>query len=748
MISKFFIERPVLANVLAILFVLIGGVALWSLPVAEYPNVTPPTVQVTTRYPGASAQTLMNTVALPLEQSVNGVDRMIYMQSTSTSDGSYTLTVTFQIGTDLNYAQVLVQNRVSTALSQLPDQVQAQGVQVLAKSTAILQIVTLTSPKGTRDSLFLSNYATINLVNELSRIPGVGNVTVFGVGEYAMRVWLNPQLLYARGLTPDDVITAVQQQSQQVAGGQIGAPPAPAGQAFQYTVVVAGRLADPAQFGAIIVKSQNGNVTRVRDIGRVELGAQTYGQTFNVNGAAAAGVAIALTPDANALQVATEVRTKMQRLARDFPSDVVYGVPFDTTLFVQASINEVYRTLVEAAVLVLIVILLFLQDWRATLVPATTVPVTIIGAFAVMAALGFTINLSTLFAVILAIGIVVDDAIVVVEGAARHIEEGMSGHDAAVKAMSELTGPIVGITLVLMSVFVPAAFLPGLVGKIYAQFALVIAATALISAINAATLKPTQCALWLRPTVPPEQRNVVFRGFNAIYDPIERAYARLIGGMTSRATAMVVIALTLAGFAVWGIARLPGAFIPEDDQGYFILALQLPDGASLQRTHAALERASRLARTVPGVDQVIEVAGISPLDGNASLSSAGVAFAVLKDWSVRGNAPDQSARVIYGRLLRALGSCPMAACWCCRRRRFRASAMPAGSRCSLNCATAISTGSDWPASRAPLPAMRAARARCSTWQRHFAPACRNFRSTWIVPRRKRCTFPSAMCSMC
>jgi HAE1 family hydrophobic/amphiphilic exporter-1 len=658
MISKFFIDRPVLANVLAILFVLIGGVALFALPVAQYPNVTPPTVQVTTRYPGASAETLMNTVALPIEQAVNGVDRMLYMQSTSTSDGAYALTVTFQIGTDLNFAQVLVQNRVASALAQLPQTVQAQGVQVQQRSTSILQIVTLTSPGGSHDSLFLSNYATLNLLDELSRLPGVGNVLVFGVGQYAMRVWLDPQLLFQRGLTPQDVIRAIQQQSQQVAGGQIGAPPAPEGQDFQYTVNVAGRLADPTQFGAIIVKSVNGAVTRLADVGRVELGAQTYSQAFRVNGIPAAGMAIYLTPDANALRVATEVRGKMRELSRAFPADIAYAVPFDTTGFVKASINEVYRTLIEAGVLVLVVILLFLQDWRATLVPATTVPVTIIGAFAVMAALGFSVNLSTLFALVLAIGIVVDDAIVVVEGAAHHIERGMSSHDASVRAMGELFGPIVGITLVLMSVFVPAAFLPGLTGRMYAQFALVIAATALISAINAATLKPTQCALWLRPPVPPEQRNFVFRGFNRLYLPLERGYAGLIGRMTRHAVPAALVALVLVVLAVWSLARLPTAFIPTEDQGYVVVALQLPDGAALGRTQAALSEVSRIARTIPGVDQVIEIAGISPLDGNASLANAAAAYVILKDWDTRGRAKDQGLRAIYERLQHALDALP------------------------------------------------------------------------------------------
>src|SRR5579872_4259655 len=501
MISTFFINRPVLANVLAIVIVLLGAVALFVLPVAQYPNVVPPTVSVTTRYPGASAETVMNTVALPIEQQVNGVQGMLYMQSTSASDGSYTLTVTFQIGTDLNFAQVLVQNRVSAALASLPQSVQLQGVNVQQKSTSILQIVTLTSPDNRYDSLFLSNYATITLVPELSRVPGVGNVGVFGVGQYSMRIWLDPEKLYARGLTPADVINVVQQQSQQVTAGQIGTPPAPAGQDFQYTVNVEGRLTDPAEFGNIIVKvdsSNGGQITRVKDVARVELGAQTYSIAFALNGKPAAGIAIYQLPEANALNVATAVNTKMAELAKSFPQGLSYSVPFDTTKFVNASIDEVYKTLIEAAVLVLIVILVFLQDWRAMLVPATTVPVTIIGAFAAMAAMGFTVNLSTLFAIILAIGIVVDDAIVIVEGAAHYIETGLSPHDAAVKAMSELLGPIIGITLVLMSVFIPAAFLPGLTGQMYAQFALVIAATAIISAINAATLKPTQCALWLR----------------------------------------------------------------------------------------------------------------------------------------------------------------------------------------------------------------------------------------------------------
>jgi HAE1 family hydrophobic/amphiphilic exporter-1 len=650
MISKFFIERPVLANVLAILFVLVGAVAVFELPISQYPNVVPPTIAVATRYPGASAETVMNTVALPIEQQVNGVNHMIYMQSNSASDGSYALTVTFEIGTDLDFAQVLVQNRVSTAMASLPQAVQAQGVTVQQQSTSILQIITLTSPNGKYDNLFLSNFATINLLNELQRVPGVGNVQIYGVGQYAMRVWLDPPKLYARGLTPSDVIQAIQSQSQQVTGGQIGAPPAPANQAFQFTVNVEGRLADPSQFANIIVKSANGAVTRVGDIGRVELGSQTYSQYFTKDGKPAAGIAVSQTPDSNSLAVANAVRARMAVLAKGFPQGIAYTIPYDTTKFVKASISEVYSTLYEAAVLVLVVILAFLQDWRAMLVPATTVPVTIIGAFAAMAALGFTVNLSTLFALILSIGIVVDDAIVVVEAASAHLERGMTSHDAAIQAMKELFGPIIGITLVLMSVFLPAAFLPGLTGRMYAQFALVIAATAVISAINAATLKPTQCALWLRAPKPPEKRNILARGFNRVYNAVEHAYVDLVGRMTRRALLTVLFGLALAGLGIWGMGRLPTAFIPTEDQGYVIVAVQLPDGASLERTRAAMQRVKDIALKIPGVETVVSIAGLSAIDNFSTLPSAGTAFVTLKDWGEREKAKDEGLRTIYEKL--------------------------------------------------------------------------------------------------
>jgi hydrophobic/amphiphilic exporter-1 (mainly G- bacteria), HAE1 family len=650
MISKFFIERPVLANVIAILMIVIGAVALYGLPVAQYPDVVPPTVQVTTRYPGASARTLMDTVALPIEQQVNGVENMIYMQSTSASDGSYTLTVTFNIGTDLDAAQILVQNRVASALASLPQPVQAQGVTVQKRSTAILLFVTLTSPDARYDSLYLANYATINLKDELARLPGVGNVNVFGAGQYSMRIWLDPEKLKARNLNASDVVQSLQQQSQEVAAGQVGMPPTPPGVDFQLTIQLQGRLEDVSQYQDVIVKTgDNGEITRLRDVGRVELGAQTYSQDFSLDGKQAAGIGIYQSPGANALQVEHAVKAKMQDLARAFPQGLTYSVPFDTTVFVNTSIHEVYKTLIEAAGLVLIVILLFLQDWRAMLIPATTVPVTIIGAFALMWALGFTVNFSTLFAIVLAIGIVVDDAIIVVEGAAHNIEKGMSGHDAAIRAMQELLGPIMGITLVLMAVFLPAAFLPGLTGRMYAQFALVIAATALLSAINAVTLKPTQSAMWLRPAVPPERRNVFYRAFNAGYARLERGYAGLIHHMVIHAGAITVIAFAIIGLAFWGLARVPTGFLPIEDQGYLLVSVQLPDGAALARTQAALDRVSTIARKDPSVAQVISIAGVSVLDNSATLANAGVAYVVLKDWSERDDL-----RAVFTRLAPAL----------------------------------------------------------------------------------------------
>ena len=643
MFAKFFIERPVLANVIAFVMMLLGAVAVFLLPVSEYPPITPPTVQVTTTYPGASAKILVETVALPIEQQVNGVEKMLYMQSNCTGDGRYTLTVTFEVGTDLDFAQVLVQNRVSAAMAQLPAAVQQQGVITKKKETSPLQIITLSSKDDRYDALFLSNFGTLQLRDKLARLPGVGDVVVFGMGEYSMRVWLNPEQLNQRALVPQDVINAIQQQNANVAAGQIGMPPTPVGQDFQITANVPAALSDAKEFEEIILKTASGpggQVTRIRDVGRVELGASSYSQLFKVDSKPAGGIAIYQLPGANALDTANNVRKLLESLAPIFPTGLTYEIPFDTTTFVRQSVSEVYHTLFEAGVLVLIVIIVFLQNWRATLVPATTVPVTIIGAFAAMAAMGFSINLLTLFAVVLAIGIVVDDAIVVVEGVSQHVERGQHPKQASIDAMRELFGPIIGITLVLMSVFLPPAFMPGITGQMYRQFALVIAATALISAVNAVTLKPTQCALWLRPTHAGERKNFFFRWFNSVYDPAERFYVRVIQFVVQRSGPMVMVALVLVALAGWGLTKIPTGFIPTEDQGYLLVAVQMPDGASLERTEKVMDDIARIGLKTPGVERAVAIGtgGPSPLDGDVSLANAGIVYLMLKNWDERGKS--------------------------------------------------------------------------------------------------------------
>ncbi len=640
MISRFFIGRPVFATVIALFVVILGGLSLFRLPIAQFPDIVPPEVQVTTSFPGASATTVARTVALPIEQQVNGVAGMIYMQSYSSDSGAYTLTVSFEIGTDVQAAQVLVQNRVSAALASLPPAVQTQGLVVRKRSSAILEFVALTSPDQSRDSLFLSNYATINLVNELRRLDGVGNVMLFGAAEYSMRIWMDPGLLQARGLTADDVLQAVQQQSQEVPTGQLGGPPTPGAQAFQYTLNVHGRFNRAGQFENIIVKTGSGpggQITRLRDVARVELGAKSYSQDFRVNGKPAIGIGIFQEPTANALDVAQTVKTHMAELAKQFPPGVAYSIPFNTTLFVNASINEVYKTLFETAALVLAVILIFLQDWRATLIPALTIPVTIIGAFAAMGALGFGVNITTLFAIVLAIGIVVDDAIVIVEASTRWIERDKPPPEAAATAMDQLFGPIAGITLVLMSVFTPAAFLPGLTGRMYAQFALVIAATAVISALNAVTLSPMLSASWLRKPKPAEQRNWFYRGFNNGYGRVERGYERAIQAVTNHSWIAAAIAFLLVALAAFGLTRIPTGFLPLEDQGYLLVSAQLPDGASLQRTEKTMQAISERLQKVPGVQSVTAISGVSPVDNNSELANSGAAYVVLKPWSERGS---------------------------------------------------------------------------------------------------------------
>jgi len=642
MISRFFIERPIFANVIAFVTMIVGMVCFYLLPVAQYPPIVPPTIQVTANYPGASAEVVANTVGVPIEQAVNGVEGSIYMQSTSASDGSYTLTITFEVGTNLNNAVALVQNQVASANAQLPTGVQSQGVTVKKVSTDIMLVVSLYSEKDLFDPSFLSNYAVINLQNPLARIPGVGLVRVFGAGPYSMRVWLDPNKLHDYSLTTSDVMEAIRNQNVQVVAGKLGGPPSPAGEPFQFTVNTLGRLSDVPQFEDIIIKSDRSataQIVRIRDVARVELSQQSYSIFAGMSGHKATQMPIFALPGANALETAARVRQAMAVMSKDFPPGLTYTTHYDTTKFVEQAIHDVYITLFEAGILVLIVILVFLQSWRAILVPATTVPVTIIGAFAAMIALGFSINLMTLFALILAIGIVVDDAIVIVENSSYHIERGLPPKEATIKAMGEMTGPVMGITLALTAVFLPAAFLPGITGQLFRQFALVIASTAIISALNALTLKPAQCALWLRPRV--EKRpNLFYRGFNRVYGVMEEAYVSLISRMVQRPLLMLLVFLVIIGVAGLGFLYHPTGFLPTEDQGYAFVIAKLPDAASQPRVQAAAEEVNAILKETKGLKAWVTIGGYSILD-SANLSNFFSMFIVYDDWSKRGAALSQ-----------------------------------------------------------------------------------------------------------
>ncbi|MGA8571331.1 MAG: efflux RND transporter permease subunit [Desulfobaccales bacterium] len=642
MISKFFIERPIFANVIAIVTIIIGMVCFYRLPVAQFPPIVPPTIQVSARLPGASAEVVAATVGIPIEQAVNGVEHSIYMSSVSGSDGSYTLTVTFDVGTDLNSSVALVENLVAGANSQLPPAVQSQGVQVKKVSTDILMVVSLFSKTNKFSEAYLSNYAVINLENPLARLPGVGNVYVRGAGAYAMRVWLDPNKLLSYGLTTADVVAAISGQNVQVVAGQMGGPPAPANQPFQFTVNALGRLADVKEFEDIIIKSQrseSAQIVRIRDVARVELSQQSYANFTRETGHWSAEIITFTLPGANALEVAKEVRGAMAEMSKQFPPGLEWSSHYDTTKFVEQTIHDVYVTLFEAGLLVLLVIVVFLQEWRATLVPATTVPVTVIGAFAAMSLLGFGINLMTLFALILCIGIVVDDAIVIVENSAYHIEQGQPPKEATIKAMEEMTGPVMGITVVLTAVFLPAAFLPGITGQIFRQFALVIASTAIISAINALTLKPAQCALWLRPKSkkPP---NLFFRGFNVVYKVLEDGYVAVVSWMVHRPFLMLLVFLVIMGVTGYGFLRHATGFLPTEDQGYAAIVSFLPEGASQPRTQAAYRKVDEILKNTKGLLAWVTIGDFSFLDF-ANVSNINSTFIVYDSWAKRGAALSQ-----------------------------------------------------------------------------------------------------------
>ncbi len=654
MISKYFIERPIFANVIAIVTVIIGIIFLKQLPVAQYPQIVPPTIQISARYPGASAEVVAATIATPIEQAVNGVERAIYMSSTSGSDGSYALTITFDIGTDLDKSTALVQNLVNSSLSQLPGGAQQQGVTVKKVSPNILLVLSLYSDDDRFDGTFLSNYGIINLQNPLARLPGMGQVRVFGAGPYSIRIWLDPSRLQTFGLKTSDVVAAIQGQNVEVAAGQLGVPPVPENQPSQLTITALGRLSSESQFENIIIKTAAGpspQIVRLRDIAKVELSRQNFSNFALASGHNSALLLVFSLPEANAIAVADSVYKAMADMSRTFPEGLKYSIPYDTTLFVREAISKVYETLIIASILVLIVIVVFLQSFRGMLVPATTVPVTIFGAFIAIDALGFTINLMTLFALVLVIGIVVDDAIIIVENSSYYIERGLTPKDAAIKAMQELTRPVMGITLALVSVFLPASFLPGLTGQIFRQFALVIAATTIISALNALTLKPAQCALWLKPRK--KEPNWFYRGFNTAFQAMTDFYIGAVARMVRRSGLFAIVFGVIVTTSFLVFLSRPTGFLPTEDQGYAILVTILPPGSSQPRLQRVAYKINDILKKTPGVASWVTIGGFSVLDF-ANVSNVSSTFFAFKDWSVRGTALNQD--VIISSINRELSS--------------------------------------------------------------------------------------------
>ncbi len=646
MFSKFFIDRPIFATVIALLMVLGGLLTVKTLPVAQYPDITPPTVFVMASYPGADAKTVAEVIGVPLEQQVNGVEGMMYMSS-SCSDGSYMLQVTFENGTDLDMATVKVQNRVSRAEPTLPSAVRQQGVSVTSRSSDIILFVALETDKPeTYDGLYLTNYAQLNIVDELSRIEGVGQVEAFGSGEYSMRVWLDPDLMRVRGITSSDVMAAISSQNIEVSAGSVGAQPEGNSQNFEFTLTSQGRLADADEFADIVVRANpDGSLLRLRDIGRVDLGSSSYSMTSDVSGRSAGLIGIYQLPGANALKVAQAVENRLEDLKEYFPENVDYRVILNTTDFVDASIDEVLVTFAETTLIVMLVILLFLQNWRAVIIPMLTVPVSLIATFAVMKVMGFTLNTLTLFGLVLAIAIVVDDAIVVVEDCARILKQGKSTpREAALQAMTELQGPIVGEVLVLLSVFIPTAFISGITGELYKQFALTIAVSTAFSGFNALTFTPAMCALFLKPKAG-ESRFVIYRWFNKGFEAVRSRYNGLVGRMLRRPALALAIFALICGAAFWGFMRWPTSYVPEEDMGYFLTSVQLPTGASLNRTDSVMKHMSEQLRTLPQVKDVISVAGQSFLSGGAS-SNLGSMFVVLKPWKERKGSDNSVEAVI------------------------------------------------------------------------------------------------------
>ena len=649
--SRFFIHRPVFAGVIAILIVLAGLVAAKLLAVAQYPEIAPPTVLITTNYPGASAETLAKTVAAPIEEQLSGVERLSYFGSSSSSTGALSITITFEPGTNVDQAVFNVNNRVQIALPRLPDEVRRNGVIVQKRSFDILLVVSLISPDNSRDTLFLSNFASLNVVDELKRLPGLADVTVFGARDYSMRVWLQPDKMARLGVTPSDVAAALRAQNAQYAAGKIGAEPAPAGQDIIYTVTATGRLVDPEEFGGIVVRAGGPNgVLRIRDIARLELGALNYDTSNTLDGKPTIGMATFLQPGANALEVADLVRKRMQELKASFPQGVSYAIPFDTTRFVDASIREVNTTIFEAAALVLAVVFLFLQTWRATLIPMIAVPVSLIGAFAGLWLVGFSINTLTLFALVLAIGIVVDDAIVVLENVERLMRENdMAPFEAALEAMREVSGAVVAIVLVLCAVFIPVAFLGGIAGQLYRQFAVTLTFAVVISGFMALTLTPALCAILMKKG---DHHSRIFNPFNRGFAWLTRQYLRMIEMALRYRWLSLACFIGVLALAVGLFLRIPGSFVPPEDQGYIFANVQLPDGATLERTRKMSAEVSQIIGANSGVLNTMAINGFD-LIGGGNKTNAATMFVPLKPWEERGaNTAEVIARDIVGKASR------------------------------------------------------------------------------------------------
>ena len=657
-VSQFFITRPIFAGVLSTIILIAGLIALPNLPISEYPEVVPPTVVVRATYPGANPEVIAETVASPLEQSINGVENMLYQSSQATADGVMTLTITFKLGSDVDKAQVLVQNRVAQALPKLPVEVQRLGVTTNKASPDLTMVVHLISPNKRYDMLYLSNYATLRVKDELARLDGVGDVQLFGAGNYSMRVWLDPDKVAARNLTAGDVVKAIREQNVQVAAGALGAPPTPNAADFQLAINTKGRLVSEEDFGAIVVRAGDaGQITRLRDVARIELGSDSYALRSLLDNKPAVAIPIFARPGSNAIAISQEVRAKMAELKKSFPADMDYRIVYDPTVFVRSSIEAVVHTLFEAIILVVIVVIVFLQTWRASVIPLIAVPVSLIGTFAVMNAFGFSLNALSLFGMVLAIGIVVDDSIVVVENVERNIEKGLSPKQATERAMREVTGPIVATALVLCAVFVPTAFISGLSGQFYKQFALTIAISTVISAFNSLTLSPALSALLLKPQGAPPARlqQLLNAAFGWFFRPFNRAFARAGEGYLRgvarfvRASGIVLVIYGgLIGLAWLGFSTTPTGFVPPQDKQYLVAFAQLPDAASLDRTEDVIQRMGEIALKQPGVEHAVSFPGLS-INGFTNSTNSGIVFATLKPFDDR-TGPGQSAAAIAATL--------------------------------------------------------------------------------------------------